>query len=307
MTPPLRGVRSVEIELGDVPRAAEFFTQVWNLTPIEQGQIPQTNGARYFRGTGAYHHILALHQSNGCPAVRRIVFDAATKEAVHAVYERVKLACKESEAPHPLQSPGGGYGFGFADAEGRNFAVVCDVADYADADDRADRPRKIAHVNLNATDRDGTRDFLVDVLGFKLIDETPALMFFHGDSTDHNALVVSRASRSTVNHVAFELPDLDSVMRGAGRMRDAGYPIEWGIGRHGAGNNVFAYFAGPEEFPLEYTGEVLQIDDSYVPRGPDHWRFPPGRMDQWGITPPHTARWKRIQNIHLFKPGAFRI
>jgi catechol 2,3-dioxygenase len=36
------------------------------------------------------------------------------------------------------------------------------------------------------------------------------------------------------------MPDLDSVMRGAGRMRESGYPIEWGVGRHGAGNNVFA-------------------------------------------------------------------
>ena len=27
-----------------------------------------------------------------------------------------------------------------------------------------------------------------------------------------------------------------------------------------SGDNVFAYFAGPEELPLEYTSEVLQID-----------------------------------------------
>ena len=59
------------------------------------------------------------------------------------------------------------------------------------------------------------------------------------------------------------MPDLESCMRGGGRMRDAGYPIEWGPGRHGSGNNVFCYFAGPEEFPIEYTAEVLQIDDCY--------------------------------------------
>ena len=27
-------------------------------------------------------------------------------------------------------------------------------------------------------------------------------------------------------------------------LRDAGYPIEWGVGRHGPGNNAFAYFIG---------------------------------------------------------------
>jgi catechol 2,3-dioxygenase len=120
-------------------------------------------------------------------------------------------------------------------------------------------------------------------------------------------MVLCGAKMPTLNHIAFELPEWESVMRTAGRMREAGFPIEWGIGRHGAGNNVFAYFAGPEEFPIEGTAEVLQIDESYVPRGPDHWRFPPGRTDQWGITPPHSARWKRIQDMHLFRAGAHAI
>lgn len=149
--------------------------------------------------------------------------------------------------------------------------------------------------------------FLVDVLGFKLIDETAALLFFHADNGDHNSMVVGRYQRATLNHVAYELPDLDSVMRGTGRKRDHGYPIEWGVGRHGAGNNVFTYFAGPEEFPLEYTGEVLQIDDTYTPHRPEYWRWPPGRPDQWGVTDPHTPRWKRIQDLYHFAPDAFRL
>jgi catechol 2,3-dioxygenase len=120
-------------------------------------------------------------------------------------------------------------------------------------------------------------------------------------------MVTGQTGKPTLNHVAFEMPDLDSVMRGAGRMRDAGFPVEWGPGRHGAGDNVFCYFAGPEEFPIEYTGEVLQIDDSYQFHGPEYWKWPPGRLDQWGITPPHTARWKRIQDMYLFAPGQWRI
>ena len=97
------------------------------------------------------------------------------------------------------------------------------------------------------------------------------------------------------------------VEAGIGRMRDAGFPVEWGPGRHGAGDNVFCYFAGPEEFPIEYTGEVLQVDDSYQFHGPEYWKWPPGRLDQWGITPPHTARWKRIQDMYLFAPEQWRI
>lgn len=302
MTYLVRGVRSIEVEVNDPERAAAFFTQVWNLT-----QVDHRGGSYYFRGTGAYHHILAIHTARAGTAVRRIVFDVADRDALAALHSRVKPLADATEAPHDVDAPGGGTGFGFTDREGRNYAAICGVADHADTADMPDRPRKIAHVNINSADAEKTKAFLIDALGFKLIDASGPLSFFHCGNTDHNSIVLAAGTKPTLNHIAFEMPDIDSTMRGAGRMRDAGYPIEWGVGRHGAGNNIFAYFAGPEELPLEYTAEVMQVDDTYVPHGPEYWRFPPGRMDQWGVTPPHTARWKRIQEMHHFTPGATEI
>ena len=147
---------------------------------------------------------------------------------------------------------------------------------------------------------------MAEGLGFRLIDETVRARFLHAACPDHFSLALVKHETATFNHIAFEMQDLDAVMRGAGRMKDAGYPIEWGIGRHGPGNNVFAYFAGPEEIPLEYTSEVLQVDDTYVPRGPEFWKFPPGRSDQWGVTAPQTARLGRIQNLFQFSEDGFR-
>ena len=69
----------------------------------------------------------------------------------------------------------------------------------------------------------------------------------------------------------------NALMFGAGRMKSNGFPVEWGVGRHGPGNNSFAYFAGPEEMPLEYTADVQQIDETYEFHGPDYWKWPPGR------------------------------
>jgi catechol 2,3-dioxygenase len=94
--------------------------------------------------------------------------------------------------------------------------------------------------------------------------------------------------------------DIDSVMRGAGRLNDHGYPIEWGPGRHGAGSNIFCYFAGPEELPIEYTTDIEQVDDSYTFHGPDYWKWPPNRTDRWGVTPPRSPRLKRIQELYHF-------
>ena len=298
----VRGVRSVEIDMSQPERAAAFYKNVWNLTEVER-----RDGSIYFRGTGPHHHILAIHAAPKGFAIRRLTFDAASRDIVHKLHQAVKASGCASDEPHALQSPGGGYGFGFADPEGRNLAVVCDLADHKDAADVRDRPRKIAHVNLNAADLAKSNDFLIDVLGFRKVDHSGPLHFFHCDNPDHSSIVMGAAATPTLNHVSFEMPDAESVMRGAGRMRDAGYPIEWGVGRHGAGNNVFAYFAGPEECPIEYTAEVMQIDDSYEFHGPEHWKWPPGRLDQWGVTPPHTQRWKRIQDMYLFAAGQCRV
>jgi catechol 2,3-dioxygenase len=241
---------------------------------------------------------LVLHPSNET-CIRRIVFDVRDVAAVNELYETLgsKYVLK---VPEKLARPGAGFGFAAWDDAGRQYLFVTGVEDSGTQADTKDKPRKIVHINLNATDLEGTVGFFKEKLGFSVIDQSGPLWFLHCDNSDHASIVVCKASQDTLNHIAFELPDLESVMRGAGRMRDAGYPIEWGVGRHGAGNNVFAYFAGPEEIPLEYTAEVTQVTDDYVAHGPDYWKFPPGRMDQWGITGPHSSRWRRIQNMHPF-------
>jgi catechol 2,3-dioxygenase-like lactoylglutathione lyase family enzyme len=300
MTARVKGVRSVAIDVCALDQAAAFYSSVWNLTPVEAA-----GAARYFRGTGAHHHLLSLHPAS-CPAIRCVVFEAADRDTVHALHAQVTANGAEAEAPHDWSAPGGGHGFGFRDPEGRNLVVTCGGATHADATAQPDRPHKIAHLNLNAGEYDRTVRFMCDALGFRLIDASARAGFLHAECADHFSLAIVRAGDATLNHIAFEMPDLDSVMRGAGRMRDAGYPIEWGVGRHGPGNNVFAYFAGPEEIPLEYTSEVLQIDDSYVPRGPEHWKFAPGRSDQWGITNPPTARLARIQQLFRFTQDGSR-
>jgi catechol 2,3-dioxygenase-like lactoylglutathione lyase family enzyme len=293
MKSPIRGVRAIELNCIDVNRAAEFYVKVWNLS-----EVVRVNDAAFLRGTAPFHSILVLYPSSET-CIRRIVFDVQDVAAVNALYEGLGSKYVLT-VPAKLTRPGAGFGFTARDDAGRQYLFVTSVEDFEPQLDTKDKPRKIVHININATDLEGTVGFFKDKLGFSVIDQSGPLWFLHCDNSDHASIVVCTASQDTVNHIAFELPDLESVMRGAGRMRDAGYPIEWGVGRHGAGNNVFAYFAGPEEIPLEYTAEVTQVTDDYIPHGPDYWKFPPGRMDQWGITDPRSSRWRRIQNMHPF-------
>jgi catechol 2,3-dioxygenase len=287
-------LRAVDVGVTDMAEATRFYRDVWLLEPVAEAP-----GAVWLRGSGQAHHILSLRLALR-PGLLRIELEAADRDALHELHAAIGAAgLPLSGPPRELARPGGGLGFGFRDPEGRCYALSCGVADHPAALDGPLRPTKLSHVNLNAGDNEASFRFLRDVLGFRLSDQTGKHRFLRCNA-DHHSLVLGFNAAATVNHIAFELPDMESLMLGIGRMRDHGYPIEWGPGRHGPGNNAFAYFVGPEELPLEYTAEMQQVDEGYPTGMPEKWKWPPGRVDHWGLTPGPTARVLRTQNLFRF-------
>jgi len=297
----VRALRSVELGFSDVDRSLRFLTEVWNLTHL--GEI---SGVHYLRGTGAFHHILTIRRM-AQPALIRIVLDAADRAAIDALHAQVVAhGLKAIDPPGKLRQPHGDYGFGCKDPEGRNIAIVCGVHDHADVADKCDRPRKLSHVNLNTGDSEATFSCYRDALGFQLTDTTKRLRFLSCNG-DHHSIVLGFSGGPTLNHIAFEMPDCESVMRGAGRMRDDGRGLEWGPGRHGPGNNVFCYFLGPEDMPVEYTAEMQQVDQHHRPGTPDDWQWPPGRLDHWGINPRPSDRMEAAGLRYRFTDDGYRL
>lgn len=305
--PTIQALHSVELGVADLNGAAAFFTESWGLTAVASD-----TASVYLRGTGPFHHILALHPRPRAE-ILRINLLAADRAAVDALHARSAAAgVADLTEAAPLNQPGGGYGFAFRDSEGRNLAIVTDIASHDDTADAPDRPRKLAHVVLNAAHPEQAVALFTDLLGFRVSDRTKMHNFLRcGDDTrariDHHNIAIGNGGGPTLNHIAFEMPDLESVMRGAGTCRDQGWPIEWGVGRHGPGNNVFAYFIGPEDIPIEYTAEVEQVDANYPTGGPADWGWPAGRSDHWGITDPPSARLKTAQGQVGFAADTFAL
>jgi catechol 2,3-dioxygenase len=160
-------------------------------------------------------------------------------------------------------------------------------------------------VVFNTPRQEEAARFWVDALGFSVSDRS--LLTFIRCNSDHHSVAFHPGERASLHHIAFEMADIDSVMRGTGRMRDAGHPIEWGLGRHGPGNNVFAYFVGPDDFVIEYTAEIEQVTDATPVRAPRDWAYPPGHSDLWGATPPPSERMKVAQKKIGFAEGPFRL
>jgi catechol 2,3-dioxygenase len=295
----ITGLRGVDLGVPDVAAQARFYTGIWRLAAAAE-----RNGSVYLRGTGATHHIVALHARKE-PSLLCINLAAADRAAVDALHARVLAAgAPQLDAPAPVTEPGGGYGFAFADPEGRVVRVIAGDERHASASAQPDRPGKIAHLVLNTPRQEAAADFWVRALGFEVSDRS--LLTFIRCNADHHNIAFHPGDAPTLHHIAFEMDCIDSVMRGAGRMRDAGHPIEWGPGRHGPGNNVFAYFVGPDDFVIEYTTEVEQVDAGYRVRAPGEWAYPPGHSDLWGATPPPSDRMKAAQSKIRFASGLFR-
>ena len=134
----------------------------------------------------------------------------------------------------------------------------------------ASQPTRLNHIVINSAEIEKQTSFFLDVLGFKWSDST-MMMDFIRCSSNHHSVAIARGKGPSLNHMAYEMPNIDGLMRGAGRLRKNGYEIMWGVGRHGPGNNVFSYFVEPNGFVTEYTTEVDQVDDSYVSHDAKWW------------------------------------
>jgi catechol 2,3-dioxygenase len=198
------------------------------------------------------------------------------------------------DAAAPNREPDGGVVLKVESPEGYILRFHYGDARHDQAGSRRSYPFRLSHVNLNCADVEASSRFFQNVMGFTLTDRSKAMAFLRCND-DHHAVVLADSGVNGLNHIAFMMPDLESVMRGSGRMIDYGFPIGWGVGRHGPGDNVFAYFVDPFGFVIEYTAEVLEVNDEYRPHGPDYWVWPAGRTDHWGIAPPKPNYVKQAQ------------
>jgi catechol 2,3-dioxygenase-like lactoylglutathione lyase family enzyme len=93
-----------------------------------------------------------------------------------------------------------------------------------------------------------------------------------GDAfVDHHTLVCVGSGRSGLDHAAFEVEDIDSVMLGHDHLEQAGYAHAAGIGRHILGSQVFDYWDDPWGHRVEHftDGDLLTADVPTNRAGPE--------------------------------------
>jgi len=258
-------LRRVGIASPDPEGLAQFYEQVWGLAISGRRE-----GFIYLRGTGQEHHVLVISPGPR-PSVRLVGLGLADPAAVDQTAARLseRPEIRLLSAPRELTEHGGGYAVRLADPDGRVLELSAAVAPVEPVDSGAAvRPVKLSHVVLNSARSDAFSQLLIDALGFRLADSMPHMRFYRC-SADHHSIAITLAPYASLNHIAFEVPSWEHVLRGIDNMTALGFETVWGPGRHGPGNNVFGYFAAPNRQVIEYTAEVEQI-----PSGEDR----PARM-----------------------------
>jgi catechol 2,3-dioxygenase-like lactoylglutathione lyase family enzyme len=289
MTEPVRvgSLRGIMMRGPGVSATLPFYEDMWGLSLSHK-----EDGIALLRGTGTEPFLYGLKDGPifGIEYVHFAMPDRASMDALHA--QIVAKGQQPISAPADFDDWVGGYGFESLDPDNRRLRFRTEARTLEDTKDWA-KPKKVSHVVLNTPDMDGTQAFYEEVLGFRVSDYSADQMVFLRCNSDHHSIALVRGNYASVNHVAFEMPTLDEFMRGIGRMKQKGHLPSWGPGRHGPGNNPFAYFVSPSGFVIEFTSELQQIDEES--HEAKVWpRTDPEAMDRWMTAGPPTPAQRAV-------------
>lgn len=291
-------IRHVGYGVTDFKAERQFYSADWGLE-----ETLAQDGTAWLRAPGHDEpNVVRLRQSDA-NHLDVIAFATASQGDVDALHARILLSgCRIIHAPRELDSPGRGYGCRFFSPDGLPFEISSDVARVAARPIARWEgiPVRISHIVLHSPNLAQQVRFFTEVLGFRVSDWLGDFMCFLRCNSAHHRVALLPGP-ACLNHVAYDMTDLDGMMRGLGRLKARGIDVRWGPGRHTAGDNTFSYFVTPNGFAVEYTAELQEVDfDKHL----DQVHIPsPQIMDQWGIgvggpqVMPHPK-----PDPHLFQP-----
>lgn len=155
-------------------------------------------------------------------------------------------------------------------------------------------PLKPAHIVLNTPDIDAVTDWYQEKLGFGLRDWREHQMSFLYYNSDHHTVAFSKAPHASLNHVAWEIADINQFFRAISRLGESPTADKlYGPGRHGPGEYVFCYFVDPLGFICEYETDAIKVQD------PADYEF---RVHKW--SPESSDAWLGVLSGGM--PDRFR-
>ncbi len=267
----------VALAVPDMAAEKRFFTEIWGLE-----EAGEQDGKVYLAAAASAHPYVIRLREDAEKKTDLVGFTAASPADVDALFEQLKASgAKIISAPGPAEGPAGGYAFRCFDPDGHALEIV------AGATQRTARelakgealPQRISHVVFHSPQHPALVQWYQDALGFRLTDWLGDFMAFLRCSSAHHRLAILPGPPA-LNHIAFDVASIDDLMRGLARMTGAGVHLQWGPGRHTAGNNTFTYYSTPGGNTVEFTSDLEEVDEASWQ--PTVYKPSLEIMDQWG-------------------------
>lgn len=129
-------------------------------------------------------------------------------------------------------------------------------------------PLDLNHYNYHSPTVERDAKLLRDRLDFKVsavINDWRDGAFLRRGDMHHDVAVFDHANgpadHGSHHHTGFTVSSVDHMVRLLDRLCDFGIHIEFGIGRHFGGDNVFAYVRGPDGHRIELVTQMTELDD----------------------------------------------
>jgi catechol 2,3-dioxygenase-like lactoylglutathione lyase family enzyme len=291
-------------------RAPDLDVMEEFLTHFGMIRAARTPNALYMRGTDPRHHIHVTEK--GDPKFVGLAYLAASEEDLHTL-SRVPGA----SAVEKIDEPGGGKRVRLREPNGYQIEVVHGIEDLPAIPiarqemntgseplrrralmrlPKSPAPiKRIGHGVLGSPKVKETVQWFRETLGFICSDDIYAgqkdniIGSFNrtdcGDEyVDHHVFFCVHNERAGLNHMSFEVPDVDAVFQDHEYLQRLGkYDHMWGVGRHLLGSQVYDYWADPwgrvherwadtDRLNARTPGNLLSAEE--------------GLVSQWGEDPP---------------------
>jgi hypothetical protein len=292
-------------------RAPDLDAMEEFLTHFGMCRAERTRDALYMRGTDPDHHIHITEL--GEPAFVGFAYHADSE----ADLERL-AATPGASAVEDIDGPGGGKRVRLREPNGYQIEVVHGIATLPSLDverdlsnsgaeplRRAGAPlrltkspspvKRIGHGVLATPKVVETARWFQETLGFICSDDVYAgeeeniIGSFNRcdrgeEYTDHHTLFCIQNDQAGLNHLSFEIPDIDAVFMDHEYLTGLGkYEHMWGIGRHLLGSQVFDYWCDPWGRVHERWADTDRMN---VANGSNLISAEVGLGSQWGEAAP---------------------
>ena len=292
-------------------RAPDLDVMEEFLTHFGMLRAARTPSALYMRGTDPSHHLHVTEK--GDPAFVGFAYYAPSEDDLRRVAK-----APGASAVEPIDEPGGGRRVRLREPNGYQIEVVHGIEGLASIPVARDRMntgaeplrragalmrlpkspapiKRIGHGVLGTSKVRETVAWFRETLGFICSDDVYAgakdniIGSFNrcdrgDDYVDHHTLFCVVNTRAGLNHLSFEVPDVDAVVMDHEYLARLGkYEHMWGVGRHLLGSQVYDYWCDPwgrvherwadtDRLNARTPGNLLSAEEALV--------------SQWGEDPP---------------------